>query len=424
MFFKLVSHSFLKGGAKKWLAICIVALSSMLLGALALVSLDVGDKMALEMKAFGANINLVPKNEINSLSYMGKNYNPLNGKTFLDERYLNEIKNIFWRNNIISYAPFLTININTSKAEVPFWGTYFEKLINLPDEKGFSTGVRGQNPYWKIKGRWPSDNVKGEILVGQKLNSRLNFQEGDRIHFSHNGKKDFFTIVGELSTGGPEDSIFIGRLEDVQNLADLPNMVDQVQISAAVVPENSLSHKARQDPDSLSELEFDHWYCTAYVSSVSQQIEDAVPNSTAKPIWKVAHSEGNLIKRIQLLMLVVTVATFSVSALGVFSFMNSAILERSSEIGLMKALGAEKEIEKLFHAEAMIIGVIAGIIGFFAGHFVAQIISNNLFGTGAPINYIVLPLNIVTSVGISLLGTSFAMHLLQEISISEVLHGK
>jgi high-affinity Fe2+/Pb2+ permease len=105
-------------------------------------------------------------------------------------------------------------------------------------------------------------------------------------------------------------------------------------------PDNALSRKAQRGRDALTTAEYDVWYCTAYVSSIAHQIEEAIVNASARPIWQVAASEGAVISKIQLLMAVVSVAAFVSAAMGVSSVLNASVMERTREIGLMKALGA------------------------------------------------------------------------------------
>ena len=108
MFFRILGRSFFEGRKRKILAMVTIALAGMLIMTLFGITVDVGDKMARELKIYGANIRVVPKTESLSLDAAGVDYNPLQDRAFLSEDDLPKIKDIFWRNNIIGLAPFLT----------------------------------------------------------------------------------------------------------------------------------------------------------------------------------------------------------------------------------------------------------------------------------------------------------------------------
>src|SRR3972149_910118 len=71
MFFLMLRQSFLRGWRRKALATATIVLAASLITALMNISIDVGDKMAKELKSYGANINIVPKSESISLEIGG-----------------------------------------------------------------------------------------------------------------------------------------------------------------------------------------------------------------------------------------------------------------------------------------------------------------------------------------------------------------
>ena len=120
-------------------------------------------------------------------------------------------------------------------------------------------------------------------------------------------------------------------LSAVQKLLGLEGKIQSVKVSALTVPENDLSRKARANTDALDAEEYDRWYCTAYVSSISHQLEEAISGAIVRPIWQVAASEGVVIGKIQLLLAVVTLAALIAAAMGIASLMSTGIIERSKE---------------------------------------------------------------------------------------------
>jgi putative ABC transport system permease protein len=430
MFFLMLRQSFFRGRRRKALATCTIILAASLITALMTISIDVGDKMSRELKSYGANLTLVPKSENLPLEIGGVDYNPLKGEVFLEEQDLTKVKEIFWHNNIAGYAPFLKVSaaiVGRSGGSVPLLGTYFSRKVLLSGAEEFRTGVREVNPFWQVQGTWPDDAGEGQILAGAALARKLGLKVGDRITLRHASahREESYAISGILSSGGPEESAFIAPLASVQRLSGHPGKVQSVSVSALTVPEDRLSRKARGGAESLDSLEYDRWYCTAYVSSIAHQLEEAIPSASARPIWQVAASEGTVVNKIQLLMVVVTLAAFVASGLGISSLMVTTIMERSREIGLMKALGAANwEVYLLFLSESALVGLIGGLIGCAAGGLLAQVIGLTIFGSTVSFHPIVIPVNVVISILIALAGSLFPSRLITRLFPAEVLHGR
>jgi len=428
MFFLMLRQSFVKGWRRKVLATATIVLAASLITALMNISIDVGDKMSKEMKSYGANINLVPKSENISLEIGGVDYNPLEGQILIDEKQLPKIKEIFWANNIVGYAPFLKVNaeIAGSAKGVALVGTNFDKPVQIAGDEEFRIGVRVINPYWQVSGEWPADDEQNAILAGAQLAKERNLKAGDRIVLRlAAGGEQSFTVKGILSSGGSEESALVAPLAVVQRLAALEGKVQSVSVSALTVPEDKLSRKARRSSEALDSLEYDRWYCTAYVSSITHQIEEAIPNIAARPIWQVAASEGAVINKIQLLMIVVTIAAFIASGLGISSLMVTTIMERAKEIGLTKALGAaDREVYLLFLSEAALVGVIGGLLGCLVGAGLSQVIGLSIFGSLISFNWVVIPVNVAISVLIALAGSLMPSRLITRLYPAEVLHGR
>lgn len=431
MFFMMLKQSFFRGRKRKALATLTIVLAASLITALMNVSIDVGDKMSREMKSYGANISMVPKSEAIPLEIGGVDYNPLKDRVYLNEADFPKIKEIFWSNNIVGFAPFLKKDValvGRGDRRVSLMGTNFDRQIPIAGDAEYRSGVKLVFPYWQVNGDWPSDQAPDQVLAGATLARELNLEPGERITVRTLGKEArelSLTVTGIVSTGGAEDAALVAPLGIVQGAAGLPGKVSSVSVSALTVPEDKLSRKARQSADALDSVEYDRWYCTAYVSSITHQLEEAIPNATARPIWQVAAGEGAVVNKIQLLLVVVTVAAFIASGLGISSLMVTTIMERAKEIGLMKALGAaDWEVYLLFLSESAVVGVVGGLLGCAVGAGLSQVIGLSVFGSYVSFSPIVVPVNIAISVLIALCGSLMPSRLITKLYPAEVLHGR
>ncbi|MDO5055413.1 ABC transporter permease [Pasteurella oralis] len=439
MLTRMLIQSWRFGLKRKLLAIVTIFLAAGLVSALLAVSIDIGDKMARELKSYGANILVEPASsailpqDVNGASSLAS-------QDFLDEKELANVKDIFWRNNIVGFAPLLSADVQAQKIDqsavqtVQILGTFFDHQIAIPDEEDYHTGQKIISPYWKVQGEWVNDRQDNfadviPALIGEQLAKTSQWQIGNQIQLSYQDTE--FTnqlrieIKGILATGGQEEQQLILPLSAVQNLLGLQGKVQAIKVSALTVPENALSRKARANVDGLDAEEYDRWYCTAYVSSISHQLEEAISGAIVRPIWQVAASEGVVIEKIQLLLVVVTIAALIAAAMGIASLMTTTIIERSKEIGLMKALGAYQwQIVLLFYCEAIISGLFGGIAGCIAGWGLAKFIGTTLFGSPLDFAWIVIPCVLVLSVLIALIGTWFPAHRIARLYPVEVLYGR
>lgn len=424
MFWTMVKGALVRQRGRFFLIALTVALGVSLAAAMLNVMFDVGDKVNQELKAFGANITVAPKNAslLNDVYGVGSDSGH---KEYLNEEDLGKIKTIFWTNNIVAFTPMLNGTVSVNGQNVNLTGTWFNYHMTLPTGDAFDTGVEEMKSWWQIDGDWPKDNTD-QVLVGQKLAESLQVKTGDTLSYRRaDGTQGQFVIAGIVSGGGNEDNAILASLPVVQQALNLKGKVSEIEVSAITTPENDLARKAAANPERLSQAEREIWYCTAYVSSIAFQIEEVVNNSSARPVRQIAESEGKILDKTQLLMLLITVLSLISAALGVSNLVSANVMERSREIGLMKALGAKNyEVILMILTETLIAGIAGGIVGYFIGMGFAQVIGYTVFGSAIANNIIVVPIVGSLMVAVILLGSVPAIRTLLSLQPASVLHGR
>ncbi len=79
---------------------------------------------------------------------------------------------------------------------------------------------------------------------------------------------------------------------------------------------------------------------------------------------------------LRLVLAILGTVALAVAALGMFNTLTVSLLERTREVGLMKAMGMKSsEVKELFLTESMIMGFFGGILGLIAGAVMGQIVS-------------------------------------------------
>ncbi|HHU2992046.1 TPA: ABC transporter permease, partial [Escherichia coli] len=253
MLWRMLRQSWGRNLRRKVLAIITVFLASSLISALLAVSIDIGDKMSRELKSYGANILIEPAGQAALPALFSESSNPLSGQDFLDEAELPNIKDIFWRNNIVGFAPMLGGEASVEGEPVRILGTFFSQPVDIPDEEGYETGQKTVSPYWQVTGDWPQEPAGAEpqTLVGHALARQMGWKPGDKLTLRTEGEAVQVTVSGILSSGGDEDNQLVMPLSTVQHLLGLPGKVQAIRVSALTVPENELSRRARENLDAL-----------------------------------------------------------------------------------------------------------------------------------------------------------------------------
>ena len=429
MFVRMIAKAFLRQWKKMMMIAFTIALGASLATAMLCVMMDVEDKMNQELKAYGANISVVPKSAsvINDLYDVGDEN--ISG-TYLKEDELGKIKTIFWAFNIVDYAPFVSTQVQLENGdEVLAAGTWFNHHMDLPTGEELDAGIASLRSWWTITdGQWLDEKNPGSeamAMVGSACAEREQIHAGDHIRLKGKAAEKELEVAGIFDAGGEEDDLIYVTVDTAQELGDLDGKIDSIEVSALTTPDNDLARKAARDPGSLSVSQYETWYCTAYVSSICYQIEEVITDSVASAVRQVADSEGQILNKTRLLMILITILSMVGAALGICNLVTASVMERSQEIGLMKAVGAHNaSINALVLTEVMCTAVIGGVIGFYAGIGFAQIIGHSVFNSAISIRPMVVPVVAVLVVIVTLIGSIPAIRMLLNLRPTEVLHGR
>lgn len=426
MFWRMIFQLWHHDLPRKALAFATIFLASSLIAGLLAVSIDIGDKMSRELKSYGANILIEPAGgALLPDDVAGQPY-------YLEEKVLPSVMDIFWRNNIYGFAPLLNGHVRAGGVEVAALGTFFDHPLDVADESDYHTGQKTVSPFWQVAGDWPDDSkplaadAPIPVLVGVKLAAAQGWQTGDVLPLAAttaNAPEKSARISGILTSGAAQDEQMVLPLAALQEVLGLQGKISAIQVAAMTVPENDLSRKAHENPSALNAKQYDQWYCTAYVSTIAHQLEETVSGSVVHPVWQVAASEGVIIGKIQLLLIVCSLAALISAGMGIASLTSSGIMARAKEIGLMRALGAKPwQIALLYYAEAILVGALGGLTGCVGGAVLGWGIGQALFGATLGFTWIVVPVVVCAAILIALTGTWFPVRSIARQVPIEVLY--
>jgi putative ABC transport system permease protein len=412
MLLKIIQRSFLNQKKAMALMIVSVAVGTALTASLINISLEIGGKVSKELRSFGANILVEPK--VEGLADISGQ------KRYLRQDDIVRAKTIFWRHNILGMAPFLDakaeIKIGSKAVQVDVAGMWYEKQLPLPGEKEtFLVGTNTVFPWWHINGKWPV--ASGTVAVGSTVSERLGIAKGDTLRLDG----DDFIVSGIFDTGGVEDTRMFMDLYSLQKLKDMRNKVSRVLVSAITKPMDEFAYR---DPESMSQAEHEKWYCTGYVTTIASQLEEVFAGANAKPVWKIADTEGRVLGRLNLLIYLLTFIVLIAAVLGVSATMIMSLLRRVQEIGLMKAVGADSgKILIIFLSEGVMVGLVGGLVGYALSFAMTEYIGVMVFNTAFEHGTMLFPLSLGSAVVISVAGTVLPLRKALRIRPGVVMKG-
>ncbi len=429
MFLRMIRGALFRQWKKMLMIAFTIALGASLATAMLGVMMDVGDKVNEELKAYGANITVVPKDS----SVISELYDVEGGEStgsYLREDELGKIKTIFWAFNIKDYAPFLKVDGTLENGDdVVVNGSWYNHHLDLPTGEELDVGMTNLRTWWEFTdGGWIDQKAEGSenaAMVGAAFAEKEGLKVGDTFKVKGSKGEKELEVVGIYDAGGEEDDQIFVTLDTAQALEDLDGCIDSIEVSALTTPDNELAEKAAKDPSSLTVKQYETWYCTAYVSSICYQIQEVITDSVASAVRQVADSEGAILEKTQLLMILITILSLIGSALGICNLVTASVMERSSEIGLMKAIGAHNSaVTGLVLTEIIITAIVGGAVGILAGHGFAQIIGHSVFGSAINMRPMLLPIVAVLVTVVTLAGSVPAIRMLLKLRPTEVLHGR
>ena len=425
MLFRMIRGVLFHQKGKMLLIAITIALGASLATGMLNVVMDVEDKVNKELKNYGANITVKPKDaSLLSDIYDVGDGGALNA-AYLREDELGKLKTIFWAFNIVDFTPFLdtqaALEDGTTARVV---GTWYNHHLALPTGEELDAGVQGMRSWWEIAdGRWLNEADEGaddEIMVGATLAEEKHWTVGESVKLGDRNMK----IVGIYDAGGDEDEQIFATLDAVQAMTDREGKVASIEVSALTTPDNDLARRAARNPAALTSRDYETWYCTAYVSAICYQIQEAITGSVANAVRQVAESEGTILDKTKLLMILITALSLIGSALGISNLVTASVMERAQEIGLLKAIGAkDRSITGVVMTEILITALVGFAVGYFMGFGFAQLIGQSVFGSAIEMNTKVIPIVAALIALVTIAGSLPAIRMVLRLRPAEVLHG-
>jgi putative ABC transport system permease protein len=371
---------------------------------------------------------------------------------------------------------------NDLRPGIKLIGTWAHRRVQLSDGGSFITGAGTTNPWWHVDGSWFEDaadecivgkrlaemkaiKIGDDVLVydrgsitlpikanlapltddsskglagrglktktdsqtaerspGPYLRDRISTENAHRAAFDGALIEHKFRVTGVLTTGGPEDDAIVAPISIVQEMAGKLGLYRSLYVSALTKPEDDF---ARRDPKTMLPEEFERWSCSPYVSSIAYSIKQVLPGADVRVIRRVAEGEGQILTRVRLLLWLVTAAALLAAALAVGASSAASVIERRTEIGLMKALGAGSgTVGFLLAAEQLLLAFVGGGAGYALGIILARLLGGKIFGAAPEPSLTVFLAIVALATGVTLLGSALPLRRASRYEPAPILRGE
>ena len=236
------------------------------------------------------------------------------------------------------------------------------------------------------------NNANG-IFLGSGVADKMSLDVGDRVQISTiNGDIFPLKIVGIYQSG-------LAELDAIQSFANLKTV-------------QRILGEAENYVTDINVKLYDMGLAFDMSKKIEKQFElKAIDIKTANAQFETGTSIRNLITY------AVSITLLIVAGFGIYNILNMLIYEKMNDIAILKATGfSGKDVQMIFMSQAMIIGVVGGVLGLIIGFGLSLLINNVPFETQALPTIKTFPVNFnpwfyLIGIVFALISTFFAGYL-------------
>lgn len=327
---------------RSWLTILGVVIGIMLVVIILSLSDGIKNAVSKQLQMFGSNLIIIlPGKETNPLVGL------LGGQRFREKDLmkLEQIKGVK-----------IIVPMEVKMMNIEYKGEKKSILIHAAPWKGMIEAFEQSQGVRLEKGRWPRGDQSNEAVLGYLTFNKL-FKERVRLGDDITIKSKRMKVVGYISAIGNQmdDNTIYMSLDIFQDITGARGGVRSA--FALIKPEVDINLVAKQIKFSLSKQE------------VVRDFSVITPEKAGLLV-------GNVLSIIEFILMIIAGISLLVGAVGIMNTMYTSVLERTKQIGVMKAIGASGDsILSLFLIESGMIGLVGGILGIVFGVTASYIIS-------------------------------------------------
>ena len=373
MYLKMITSSLIRRRSRMLVALLAIAIGSTVLSGLLTIYYDIPRQMGTVFRSYGANLIFLPAESESKIT----------------QEQIGAIKQVIDSEKLVGFAPYIYQSAKVN--EQPY-------MIAATDLEN----AKSNSPYWLIRGDWPHN--KKEVLIGHEISRNIELSVGDTFIVNTpkpNGDVTVneCTVSGIVTTGGVEEEFIFMSLEDIKGIIGYDDQFDVIECS----------------------IDGNQEYLKSIADTVSKQVNGITP----RLVKRVTESQDVVLNKLQALVWIVTIIVLFLTMICVTTTMMAVVAERRKEIGLKKALGASNSsVVKDFMGEAVMLGLIGGILGVVLGYVFADNVSISVFAREVSFPVQLAPFTVIASIIITIVSCLFPVRATVDIDPALVLRGE
>ncbi|MCL4374545.1 ATP-binding cassette domain-containing protein [Patescibacteria group bacterium] len=204
-----------------------------------------------------------------------------------------------------------------------------------------------------------SGNAKREAVVNRAMLKVLGIKENEAVGKKFNVS---FVVVGDLLNDNAE------KIESAATEYTIVGVTPDEKTPVFYVPFIDLRSLGVTNYSQVTIVVKDQ----ANLSTVRKQIE--AMGYVTRSVTDTVAQINSLFATARTILVLLGMVALAVAALGMFNTLTVSLLERTREVGLMKAMGMKSsEVQELFLTESMIMGFTGGILGIILGFLIGKL---------------------------------------------------
>ncbi|PIN75062.1 hypothetical protein COV18_04870 [Candidatus Woesearchaeota archaeon CG10_big_fil_rev_8_21_14_0_10_37_12] len=244
-------------------------------------------------------------------------------------------------------------------------------IASVPETQREATLATAVNLWEADQGRLLTHKDSDKIVIGYNIANKKTFGKNARVGDTFLISNQKFKVVGTLKrTGDP--GLDNGLVMPEQNMRDILNESDAYSMIFAQTEQGV-------NPDEVAER-------IERLIRRDRHQDEGKEDFMVQTSTELIESFNKVFNIVQIVFIGIAAISLLVGGIGIMNTMYTSVLERTREIGVMKAIGAQnKDILITFLVESALLGLTGGSIGILIGAGISksvELIVNNSFGPG------------------------------------------